>query len=179
MPGLDFGRRPAVPRLLLAAAALAAGAGLIVWQASVRRVEAAVSARLVSLIGLLPAHRLGTAVVFILRGRFVGYNLTPECTAAFLIAPFFFIGAAAIVAAPRVPILRTVTTVALITALLFVVNQVRLAVIAGSMRAWGFVPGYDISHVLLGTMVSTLGIVGGLLLFLARVGFWQPARSEP
>jgi exosortase/archaeosortase family protein len=165
-------------RHLVAAAAGVVGVALLVFQHQVRRYEATASARAVSLFGLLHAHSIGTAVVFVLRGHFVGYSLSAGCTAAFLIAPFFLLAGAALVIAPRLPVGRTLSTLAMIAALLFVVNQARLLVIAGSMREWGFVQGYDVSHVFLGTVVSTIGVVGGLVLFLARVGFREPSRAR-
>ncbi len=45
----------------------------------------------------------------------------------------------------------------------------RLLVIAASMRAWGYPTGFDRSQVLLGSVVSTIGVTGGLLLFRRMV----------
>jgi hypothetical protein len=59
--------------------------------------------------------------------------------------------------------------VVVITAVIFTVNQLRFAVIAWSMRTWGFVDGYERSHIFLGTLVSTLGVLAGLLLLLRQV----------
>jgi hypothetical protein len=154
-------------RLLAALLITWLGVALLVGQAQVRRFEAAASARLVGSLGIVSAHALGTAVVFHLGSGFFGYVLTPGCTVAFLISPFFFLLAAALVAAPRIAVRRALMTLAIISVLLFVVNQLRLVVFAASMRAWGFKTGYERSHVFLGTIASTLGLVAALLLFLA------------
>jgi len=64
---------------------------------------------------------------------------------------------------------RAGATVALFAVVLILVNQLRLLVIILSVRGWGFETGFARSHVLLGTVVSTVGVVGGLLLFLRMV----------
>ena len=116
-------------------------------------------------LGLVPARAVGSAVVFPLRGRFVGYTVTEGCTVAFLVAPFFVI-AALLIASRRTPPRRGVGGIAVLSAVLFTVNQIRLFIVAASMQAWGFRSGYERSHVFLGTMLSTVGTVLGLLLFV-------------
>jgi hypothetical protein len=49
---------------------------------------------------------------------------------------------------------------------IFLVNQLRLLVIAGSMLAWGFRTGYERSHVFLGTVLSTVGVIIGVIIFV-------------
>lgn len=45
-------------------------------------------------------------------------------------------------------------------------NQARLFVVAASMRVWGFRSGYERSHIFLGTILSTIGALAGLVLFV-------------
>jgi exosortase/archaeosortase family protein len=158
------------------AAAAAAGAVIVVGlNEAVRRVEAATSAQVVDLVGL-QATSLNTAVTFPLDGRLVGYALTAGCSVAFLLSPLYLV-VAGLVTTARLTVRRALVSLVVVTAVLFTVNQMRFAVIALSMRTWGFDRGYEISHVFLGTLVSTLGVLGGLLLLLRQVTHEQ--RRKP
>jgi exosortase/archaeosortase family protein len=134
---------------------------------AVRRLEAATSAQVVDVIGM-HATSLDTAVTFPLDGRFVGYALTAGCSVAFLLSPLYLV-VAGLLSTSRLTVRRALVCVIVITAVLFTVNQLRFAVIALSMRTWGFDRGFEISHVFLGTLVSTFGVLGGLLLLLHQV----------
>jgi len=141
---------------------------VITQESLVRRLEARTGADVARAVGVVPARAVGSAVVFPLRGHFVGYAVTEGCTVAFLIAPFFVL-AALLIASRRTPPGRGLGAIAALTVVLFTVNQARLFVVVASMRAWGFRAGYERSHVFLGTMMSTLGVVVGLLLFVGLV----------
>ena len=54
--------------------------------------------------------------------------------------------------------------------LLVLVNQIRLAIIVVSMRAWGYETGYERSHVLIGSAVTTLGLAAVAIVFLLALG---------
>ena len=144
------------------------GVAVITQQTLVRGLEARTGADLARGLGLVPAQAVGSAVVFPLRGRFVGYTVTEGCTVAFLVAPFFVI-AALLIASSRTPPRRGVGALAVLTVVFFTVNQARLFVVAASMQMWGFRSGYERSHVFLGTTLSTIGAVVGLLLFVRLV----------
>ena len=58
-----------------------------------------------------------------------------------------------------------VATIAAIV-LLVVVNQIRLYVIASSMGWWGFQVGYERSHVLIGSGITTVGLAFVAIIFL-------------
>ena len=152
-------------RIALALSLAATGLAALSQQSSVRGLEARTGAGLARRLGLVPAEAIGTAVVFPLRGRLVGYAVTEGCTAVFLVAPFFVI-AALLIVSRRTPPRRGITALATLTVVFFTVNQARLFVVAGSMRVWGFRSGYERSHVFLGTTLSTIGAVVGLLLFV-------------
>lgn len=162
------GSRGAPVNAGFAAAMVGLGAAAVIGQEQVRRTEAMGSAGLLSLLRVAPAASLGTAVTFPAKGRYVGFTIAPGCTAALLVVPFFLV-AGVLLLAGRVQPGRATATVATFTLLVSVVNQLRLLVIAVSMRVWGFPAGFDRSHVLLGTLVSTIGVVAGLLLFLRMV----------
>lgn len=151
-----------------AAVTVSLAALAVLGQAQVRRGEAIGSAALLKLLNVAPAASLGTAVTFPAKGRYVGFNVAPGCTAALLVVPFFLV-AGLLLLAGRVQPRRAAATVAVFTAVVVVVNQLRLLVIGASMRIWGYPAGFDRSHVLLGSVVSTVGVAGGLLLFLRMV----------
>lgn len=97
---------------------------------------------------------------------------------AFLVAPFFVI-AALLIASRRTPPGRGLGALAVLTLVFFTVNQARLFVVAASMRLWGFRSGYERSHVFLGTTLSTVGAVVGLLLFVWLVIDGSGRGAEP
>ena len=148
------------------------GLAVLSQESVIRQVEARTGADVARLSGLVPARAVGSAVIFPLNGRFAGYAVTEGCTVAFLVAPFFVI-AASMIASRRTPPRRGLGAVVVVTLVFFVVNQARLFVVAASMRMWGFRSGYERSHVFLGTILSTLGAVAGLLLFL-----WLVAKES-
>lgn len=156
-----------------AAAAVGLAAAAVIGQEQVRRMEALSSATLLRLLMIAPAASNGTTVTFPAKGRYVGYEVAQGCTAALLVVPFFVV-AGVLLMAGRVQPRRAVATVAVFTSVIFTVNQLRLVVIAVSIRAWGYPAGFDRSHVLLGSLVSTIGVAGGLLLFLRMVTSRQP-----
>jgi hypothetical protein len=164
-----------VPPLLGAAVMVAAGIAIAVAHRSVQVLEAWMSAGLASALGVVTAEPFGIAVVFPLDGRNVGFTITPGCSVAFLL-PFFFVVAAALLAVGRIGAHRAVVTVVAVSATLFAVNQVRLLIISASMRGWGFETGYERSHILLGSLASTIGVVLGVFLFLYLVT--RPSQAE-
>ncbi len=157
-----------VPPSLAAVVVVAAGIAVAVAHRSVQAAEAWMSAGLATASGLVTAQPFGSAVVFPLDGRNVGFTITPGCSVAFLL-PFFFVVAAALLASGRISAGRAVFSIVAVSATLFAVNQVRLLIVSASMRGWGFETGYERSHILLGTLASTIGVIVGVLLFLFLV----------
>ncbi len=144
---------------------LASVVALLAQQSAIRELEAWTSARVVDLFRVVPATSVGKAVVFPLAGRYVGYTMAAGCSVTMLVAPFFLLSAALIISR-RIRPSRGVGALGLLSVALFAVNQTRLLVIAVSMRAWGFRLGYERSHIFLGTVLSTLGVVAGVLVFV-------------
>ena len=152
-------------RALAATSVVAAAVAIVVLQRDVRELEAATSSALVSSIGL-DGGRIGTAVMFQLEGRWVGYALSAGCSVAYILAPLYLV-IAGLLGAARLTVRRGLGCFVLLTALLFTVNQARFAVIGLSMRQWGFETGYERSHIFLGTFISTIGVVFGLLIVVS------------
>lgn len=173
---LSAGRsRPS--NLGFAAGALTLSVALVAGQEHVRRAEAVTCAFLLDLLGIAPAESLGMAVTFPAKGRYVGFTVAAGCTAALLVVPFVVV-AGVLLLARRVQPARAIATVAVFAAVVALINQLRLLVIGVSMRAWGYPDGFERSHVLLGSVVSTIGVAGGLLLFLRMVVPRRGRRSE-
>jgi exosortase/archaeosortase family protein len=145
-------------------AVVALGLALVIGEARFRVTEARVSAWILRLVRMRPASSLGDNVIFPLHGRWVGYSLSVACTAALLIMPFFIV-AGLLILSGRVDRRRALGALALTSVIIFVVNQLRMLVIAGSMMLWGFTSGYERSHILLGTVLSTVGVIIGIIIF--------------
>ncbi|MFN2609141.1 MAG: hypothetical protein ABR511_14825 [Acidimicrobiales bacterium] len=159
-----------------AVAMVAGGVLLVLTQSAIRPLEAWVAAAIVGGFHVAPARSLGSAVIFPIRGSFVGFYLSEGCTAALLVSPFCLV-AAGLVLTHRTTVRRGVGTLVGLTVGLFAVNQARLVIIALSMRLWGFHHGYEVSHILLGTIVSTLGVLAGLLVFVTAALAPHPVRA--
>lgn len=164
---------PTAVALLLVGIAVA----VITEGSFVRGIEARSGATVARLLGLVPARALGSAVVFPIHGRLVGYTVSEGCTVAYLVAPLFVI-AAMLIASRRTPPRRGLIAVTVVTGVFFAVNQARLFVITASMRLWGFESGFERSHIFLGTILSTLGAVAGLVLFVRLIVKENASRDE-
>lgn len=154
-------------RMTVVGAIVLAAVALILFDDVVRELEASTSAQLIAAVGVHGAP-IGSAVVFRVDGRLVGYVLSAGCSVAFLLSPLYLV-VAGLLATDRLSARRALGCLVVLTAVLFTVNQLRLAVIAWSMRVWGFQPGYERSHIFLGTLISTLGALGGLLIVLRQM----------
>lgn len=162
--GLDVGlARPTVAVLCAAALVAVLGAGR--W---IQHGEAALSTLVARATGVHDAHRIGTAVVFDLDGRAVGYGITLGCTVAFLLLPFI-LGTAVVLTVQRTSAGRAVAALAAAVAVVAVCNQLRLLVILSGIRLLGLERGYSATHVLVGTALSTVGVVGAALLFVSVI----------
>jgi exosortase/archaeosortase family protein len=151
-----------------AAAVVVAAAGLAVLFAEpqVRRLEAVASAAVFRVTSLARAHAVGTSVIFPHGSRWIGFTVAVGCSAALLIAPFFFV-AAALLLSGRVSLRRGLLTLLAVSTVVWAVNQLRLLVIGASMQLWGFATGYSRSHVLAGGVLSTFGVAIGVVAFLS------------
>ncbi|MEU5552941.1 MULTISPECIES: hypothetical protein [unclassified Micromonospora] len=148
---------------------VALGALLLKRWHDVAVVEAWLNARLVAAIGLADTDSIGAAVIFPLDQRWVGFLVSTGCSVALLLIPPFVL-AALLVGFRRVTLTRGLVAVALAVGLLVVVNQMRLAAVVASMRLWGFEVGYQRSHVLIGSAISTVGLIAVAIVFLFLVG---------
>jgi exosortase/archaeosortase family protein len=163
---------------VLAALLGAVAVGLLVEGRAVRTGEAGLQTVLLHLAGQESAH-VGTAALFRVQGALVGVSFTTGCSIGPVLA--VFLGATAVAAAVRPLSARRVATSTLVLVGLFVlVNQLRVVVIVASMRWLGVARGYDLSHVFLGSIITTLGFLLAVVLFvrllLAESGPSAPAH---
>jgi len=150
---------------------LALGVALLLFfgQATVRTIEARVAVAVLAAAQVAGAQAFGTDVLFRLHGAFVGVNITTSCSVALLISPFCLL-AGGLLLSRRTSVGAGLRTLGIVALWLFAMNQARILLIVLSMRIWGFDRGYELSHVAFGSVISTLGVLGGVALFVRRVG---------
>lgn len=151
---------PAIsPNRILAAAALAGIAVLLlVFQDQFRDGEAVVAARLYSVITPTLAAPGAPIVWFGLGspGAF-GLIITPDCSSALLITPLCVLGMG--LAIPRrLALHRVCAGLAAAAALIVVGNLARIGLIAAMIRLCGMGTGYQLGHLVLGSLMSVLCI---------------------
>ncbi|KPI19837.1 Exosortase/Archaeosortase domain containing protein [Actinobacteria bacterium OV450] len=149
-------------RILLGSAFCVAGLGIVYAQAAVRQVEARTAGFLVNTgyLGLHRADTLGPTVFLQMSPIEVrGFTFTPECSAAFLIAPLLVIAGGMIAFYHRVSIHRLVAAALAASFVLYAANQLRLVMIAQFVKHWGVADGYPLSHRVLGSIL----VLGALL----------------
>ncbi|WP_432574216.1 exosortase/archaeosortase family protein [Kineococcus sp. SYSU DK005] len=153
-------------RPVLGAGTAAVVLSMFVMASDVRHAEAGLSAVLARTLGLHDVYRAGYAVMFSVEGVRTGYEITLGCTVAFLLVPFFA-ATSVLLTIRRVPVQRALSSLACAVGLIVTFNQLRLVAIALSMDHFGPALGYSLSHVLLGTLISTTGVVLAGTAFLA------------
>lgn len=106
----------------------------------------------------------------------IALRVTVECTTLLIGVPLTVVGAV-ILASTRVPWSRSVLGILAMWAIIFVVNLLRLVIIGWSTQTWGLDPGYEISHVFVGSVVGIIGYALGLAALLLIVGV-RPRRRR-
>jgi len=162
--------------------ALLAGVALVAWS-GVRSLEAALTAGLLRLVGV-DADSIENGVRLVLdrgpapgvpEGGFVagGFRIVTSCSVAVIAAPVLA-AAAVVVATGRVPVRRALGGLVVALPLIVLVSQARLVVTGLLIDRYGQDRGFSLGHVLVGSVVSTVGFVLGLAGFL-----WFVSRKKP
>ncbi|MFY1615789.1 hypothetical protein [Micromonospora sp. WMMD736] len=138
--------------------------------------EAWLNARLVDTVGLAHARSIGAAVIFPLDERWVGFMVSSGCSVAMLLIPPIVL-ASTLVGFRRISMTRGLNALGIATLLLITVNQVRLAAVVVSMQTWGFRLGYERSHVLIGSVITTAGLIAVAILFVVLVSRTKRMRG--
>jgi exosortase/archaeosortase family protein len=117
-------------------------------------------------------------VWFLLNPHFrVGLIITPDCTVALLGIPFLV--ASAVLIWQRGPLARTMIGLAVTLALLLMLNQARLLLIAGMVLTMGYRTGFYWGHTMLGSVFLVFGLVvilGIFALFATSRGIGRRRR---
>jgi exosortase/archaeosortase family protein len=155
---------------VLAAGSLAAIAlSLMIFQYQFRDLEADVAGHIYGLFTpVISASRapiiwfgLGTA-------RSYGLEITPDCSSALLIVPLCGLGILLMIPR-RLPLGRVAKALTVSAVVLVSGNLLRIGVIAAAIRVGGVGTGYQIGHLILGSLVSIVCIGISLSLLTAIV----------
>ncbi len=152
---------------------VAAAVALVTFQQSFRHLEVVIASHLFSGGAVTTYAGPDDMVVFMLPGaRGFALEITPECTSAFLIAPFAVIGAAMLLRR-RIDPARVLLGISLAAVLLLLANQLRVGVIAGLVVAFGLEQGYQWGHLILGSLISVvfLGLSAAIVIFVVASGY--------
>lgn len=107
-----------------------------------------------------------------------GLQITNECTSALLLIPLFVM-MGSFANFTHFSLGRELAALAVGTVLILAVNAIRVAGIAWATWNWGFNPGYEYSHIFVGSAFSLLGFVSAMLLALwVLVRGDRPARQS-
>lgn len=160
-------RANSVVRLTAAMLLLGLTVALIVFQKEYRHLEAVLAAHLFSNGGVqtYAIPDTGTVMFRLANQKVFGLEISPECSSAFLIAPFTALGAA-MLWRRRLHPGRVGLGVALAALLLVLCNQLRVGMIATLIDNFGLQDGYKWGHLVLGSLLSILFIAGSLALLL-------------
>lgn len=164
-------------RLGVMAGLVASAAALVAFQQSFRHFEAVIASHLFAGGGVSTYTGTDDVVVFLIPGsRVFALEVTPECTSAFLIAPFAVIGAAMLMRR-RLDPARVLLGVSLAAVMLLLANELRLGVIAGLVTNLGLDQGYQWGHLIVGSLISVIFLaVAAIVLFVVVSG--DPGRRE-
>jgi exosortase/archaeosortase len=173
-------------RLLFMAVLAGIAVLLVVFQSRFRDLEAAVAAHVCSIVTPTLAAP-GTPIIWFGLGTSNGFGLviTPDCSSTLLIAPLCVLGIGLMV--PRKLALRRVCSgLAVAAALLVAGNMARIGLIAEMIHLYGIGTGYQLGHLVLGSLVSIVCIATSMvaltLIVTGRAGRWalrSLARGRP
>jgi exosortase/archaeosortase family protein len=165
--GRTYGRRLGiVARVATAGSCLYLAAFAAEKEMSLRGLEAQLAGHVIGLVTRMQAGSSpGVATIWFSPNRHtnIGLQVTPECTVALLTIPFLLATAAMVWVRPR-PI-WPVAGLALAIALLVVMNQVRLLVIAWLVQSMGFTSGFYWGHTIAGSIITICGLAVVLAIF--------------
>jgi exosortase/archaeosortase family protein len=176
-------------RAILALALIGACVVIVVNEMNYRSFEAALVSSWIQ--GLIPggARPLGDHVLMYLPEtnvpisglgpeattgpELIALHITIECASYVVVIPLLLISAF-LFSATRVTWFRWALGTLAGVAGMLAVNQLRLGVIIFSTNRWGMDPGYEISHILVGSIIGLFGFIG---CFFLCMKIMNPKRS--
>ncbi|NYE95984.1 exosortase/archaeosortase family protein [Psychromicrobium silvestre] len=102
-------------------------------------------------------------------GQLIAFNITFECTVLLLILPLTALSAL-LLAFTKTSWTRVASGLLVSSAVVLVINQLRLALIAFTTQTWGLDFGYQIGHRFIGSLIALFGFALGFLIVL-RIAF--------
>lgn len=181
-----IGARPFLGRVLLAAPLVALSASLLVGARAIRDVEAGLSSALLRLIGT--DARAGGPRVFVATdvvpdgvvgdvpaggAVFGGFSIAASCSVVLLLVPLLILAAGVCLAGRYERPAPLVRSIVIVAACVIVVSQVRYVAAGLLIHRLGQERGFGLAHVTLGSVISTLGLVGATAGFL-----WLASRPS-
>jgi exosortase/archaeosortase family protein len=97
-----------------------------------------------------------------------GLEITPDCSSSLLLVPLCGLGMLLMIPR-RLNVGLVIRALIVAAAVLVVANTLRIGVIALCCRFWGLGVGYQVGHLVLGSLVSIVGIGLSLVLLTAIV----------
>lgn len=150
---------------------------LLIYQYQFRHVEAVVAAHLYRLFTpVLAASR--APIVWFGLGTSAAYGLviTPECSSALLIVPLCGLGVLLLIPR-RLAVTRVIRGLIVAAAVMVAGNLLRIGVIATAVRFGGLGAGYQLGHLVLGSIISIVCIGIGLTLLTVILVRQRPAKK--
>ena len=163
-------------RLLFGVGLLALAAVPLIFQDTVRFLEAGLAARLFGFGAETLTVPHANIVWFGLgqSGAF-GLRITPQCSAALLLAPGIALGAALLLA-PRLRASRIALALIVTSVLAVLGNQIRIGMIRSLVGELGLTNGYNWGHLIVGPAITLFLGAGGIYL-LVRIA--ASGQSDP
>ena len=164
-------RRGSFALVRLPAIALLGGVALslMIFQYQFRELEARATADVYRLFTPVLAATRAPIIWFGLgRSGAFGLEITPDCSAALLIVPLCGLGMLLMIPR-RLAVGRVGAALAAAALVMVIGNLLRIGVIAVAVRLDGVGTGYQIGHLILGSIVSIIGIALALILLVAIV----------
>ncbi|RKS86708.1 exosortase/archaeosortase family protein [Microbacterium sp. AG790] len=150
-----------VTRLVLALSLVGLMASAFICLPAVLAIEADLAARVLSAVFRVPSYAPFALpyIVFVDDPTYV-LQITPECSAVFLTAPFAA-AAALLLLSRRFSPARILLALLLSVTVIVIINEVRIAFIGAALVWWG-IDGYGWSHTVTGSLMSVGAIVGAV-----------------
>ena len=142
---------------------------LMIFQYQFRHLEADVAGHIYGLVTPVLAASTVPIIWFGLgTSRAYGLEITPDCSSALLIVPLCGLGMLLMIPR-RLPVGRVAKALSVSAVVLVTGNLLRIGVIAMAVRLGGLGTGYQIGHLILGSLVSIVCIGISLVLLTAIV----------
>lgn len=163
-------RPVAVGRWLWFTAVVTACIAAVLQNVAVRAVEAKLLAAWMG--SLLPGGVFAVDTKFVISNSVdgpVAFDVTAECTALVLVVPLALL-VGFMTLHRGTSLVRSALALTVSVAVMAFINQGRLGLIAWATHYWGIDPGYEVTHALLGSLLSLIGFAFGVLLVLRTLG---------